>query len=168
MKRIFILILLISTLSSFGQERKHAIGFRGGSTWGFTYDYLHNETSGFQAVMSFRDKGIQLTGMLKFYKPAFERATDRFWWYFGVGGHVGYQKWEEYFSVVRGTYTYFIEINRYSPVMGLDGVFGLEFRMDLLPIVISLDVMPYFELFGEDFYKFNPFNIGFGIKYAFN
>ncbi len=168
MKRLIVLILLVSTLSTFGQERKHSIGFRGGPTWGFTYDYLQNEHSGFSWLLSFRQKGMQITGLLKFYRPAFERVTDRFWWYFGVGGHVGYNKWKVYYTYDQGPYTFFTEVNRYAPVMGLDGLFGLEFRMDILPICISVELMPYFELFGKDFYKISFFDFGFGIKYAFN
>ena len=161
-------MLLAGTLSSFAQDRRHAVGLRMGGTFAVTYDYLHNEFSGFSGMMSFREKGVQVTGMLKFYRPAFERVTDRFWWYAGVGGHVGYHKWTEYFSVNQGIYTYYYEFNRYSPVMGLDGLIGLEFRMDILPICFGVEYMPYFDLFGKNFFKLNYYDFGFTIKYAFN
>jgi hypothetical protein len=168
MKQALILLMLTITLASFGQDRRNAVGLRGGATWGITYDYIHNESSGFMGMVSFREKGMQVTGLLKFYRPAFERLTDRFWWYFGVGAHVGYHKWEEFYYYYYSHYYYYREVTKYAPVMGLDGLIGIEFRMDILPITVGIEYMPYFELLGKDYFKMHFFDFGFALKYTFN
>jgi hypothetical protein len=168
MRNLVVLILLIATIPSFGQDRHNAVGLRGGGTWGVTYDYIHSEYTGISGLISFREKGMQITGLLKFYRPAFQRVTDRFWWYFGFGAHVGYHKWKEYYYYYNSQYYYYREVTKYAPVMGIDGNIGIEFRMDVLPITISVDYLPYFELLGKDYYKMQFFDFGFGIKYTFN
>ena len=50
---------------------------------------------------------------------------------------------------------------------GLDGLVGLEYTFNKAPISLGIEVKPYFEFFGQEFFDVQLFDFGFTVKYLF-
>ena len=63
--------------------------------------------------------------------------------------------------------TYELEDFRFTPLLGLDGLIGLEYRFPEFPLLISVDAKPYFEYSTIQIFSIYLQSIGFSIKYRF-
>jgi hypothetical protein len=66
-------------------------------------------------------------------------------------------------------FRYYAQANYFSiaPVIGLDAIIGMEFRLDRIPLTFSLDAKPFFELFGQNMFRLSVFDIGLSVKVHF-
>jgi len=168
MRKIFTLIILsLFTLEGFSQGPEKAVGIRGGISSGFEYRVFSGDMSSYKVLLSTRKRGLQLTGLKEYHVPdAFEINEDLAFVY-GFGAHVGFESWY--------TYPYFDEYlydRRYreshsGPIAGLDALAAVEYSIPQIPLTAGVEVKPYFNLFGKNFFQLQPFDFAFTIKYTF-
>ncbi len=151
--------ILIITLAFFvgnvsAQEYDQAIGARLGIGTGITYKKSISDNASLEAIAMFY-YGINLTGLYEINRyAAFD--VDRLNWYYGGGAHVG-----SYRGYRRGFITG-LE-NKSSISLGLDGIVGIEYNFIEVPINISLDWKPAFELVGST--GFWGDNVALSVRY---
>jgi hypothetical protein len=139
MKKILITCLFAFCLVSIGiaQDYNTGIGLRAGFNQGLTVKHFISEKSALEFLLATRWRGFEITGLYEIHNQAFN--AERLKWYFGFGGHIGfwngdYAKWGE----PGITYT----------VIGIDGILGLEYSFNEVPINIGIDWKPAYNLSG--------------------
>lgn len=145
------------------------VGFRGGYNWGPTIT-LSDGYRGVKGLLSFRDRGTQATAIYILSKPLENKYRFDLFFYYGVGAHLGYIKSKKkyYCDNCSG----FLKTDGYHrrtyPVIGFDGLFGAEYRFYTVPLIIAVDFKPFFEFFGENFFRINLYDFGVTLKYRIN
>lgn len=164
MKNIITICTLFMAVNLSAQFYPMEAGGRGGLSSGFTFRAYVNEEISYESLLSFRNYGVQ---MHLFRQRNYElNMTEKGTWYFtyGFGPHIGF-----YYS---DTYTVlFQEINYggrvFSPMIGMNGYAGLEFRFFEIPISLGMSFKPYMELSYRQIFGFNIWDFGFTLKYRF-
>ncbi len=139
MKRIVLAFALavIMGASSAAQDYDTGFGLRLGWSNGLTIKHFFSERSAVEGILSTRWKGFDLTGLYEIHDEAFDLYRLR--WYFGFGGHIGFWNGENTpWGVIGDNYT----------VIGIDGILGIEYTFEGIPINIGLDWKPMFNLSG--------------------
>ncbi len=137
-----------------------AFGVRGIGTSGLTFKHFTGSTRAFEGIVGFGPDAFSLTVLTEFYGPAFDEPGLR--WYYGIGGHLATQtRWVNYRTDNR---VYQRESDDIG--IGVDGIFGIEYKINPVPIAISVDVKPFLEVTtgGDAYLAFDP---GLGIKFTF-
>jgi hypothetical protein len=140
MKKILLLLLIGLSISSssVAQDYKTGIGFRGGFFNGLSIKHFVSSKAAVEGIVSSRWNGLQVTGLYEIHNVAFN--TNRLNWYYGAGAHVGF--WDENHKTNWGN-----KGESYT-VVGIDGILGLEYNFREIPINISLDWKPAWNLSG--------------------
>lgn len=168
MKQIyFLIILFLLALPGFSQSLEKAVGIRGGLSSGFEYRVFSSELSSYKVLLSTRKRGIQLTGLKEFHVPdAFDINEDLSFVY-GFGAHVGFETWNvKYYDEVY-PFGYMYMERKTGPIVGLDALAAVEYTIPQIPLVVGIEVKPYFNLFGRNFFQVQPFDFAFTVKYTF-
>jgi len=165
--RIFTITILLLTFGiTRAQEVVHSIGVRLGGN-GIAYKYVEDQYRGFEAILGFRERGIQFTGLVEAYKPVKTDRINNLYFFWGGGGHAGYKGVKkEYYRDNGNGFELYTE-RKYNPVFGLDGIFGGEYHFYSIPLAVSLDYKPYMEFFGEEIFRVDLWDFGFTFRYTF-
>jgi len=168
MRSIIFIAIVLSALSLQvqGQEKRHAISGRVGLSSGIAYQMKVDDFRGYKGLMSFRDGGIQITALIESYRPMYLKFTDKMNYYLGMGAHIGFTRW----APKRGLYPnpfYYSSSGAFAPVIGLDAILGIEYRLERAPLSFSLDAKPFFELFGHTIFRLSLLDFGLSIKVHF-
>jgi hypothetical protein len=168
MKQIYFLIcFLLLSISGFSEEPEKAVGIRGGLSSGFEYRVFSGDMTSYKALLSFRKQGLQLTGMKEFHvSDAFDIGEEELSFVYGFGAHVGFESWHNYYYYDTTPQTSYRE-RRTGPIAGLDGLAAIEYTVKEIPLVFGVEVKPYFNLFGKNFFQLQPFDFAFTVKYTF-
>ena len=163
MRSLIILTALLLVLRIQAQEKKHEIGLRGGQSSGIFYRGFIDENHAIKGLLTFRNDGMQATALYEKYDPIFNKKTNGFYLYYGIGGHFGFAQWDRRYHYPDQPYSYY---NKHvaSPVIGLDGIIGIEYRLNKVPLAFGFDYKPFFDLLGEDFFDIYFGDFGFSIK----
>ena len=139
MKKLFFVIVLLMTITlvSKAQDYSTGIGFRGGFSNGLTVKHFINSENALEGILSTRWHGFNITGLYEIHAQAFD--TPGLKWYYGFGGHLGF--WDG------DNNPWFDDSNNYT-VVGVDGIIGLEYSFDEVPINLSLDWKPALNIIG--------------------
>lgn len=159
---IIAFVLLLASVSysqdlKTGPTYKTAIGVRGLGTSGLTVKHFTQSTKAVEGIIGFYPNAFSVTVLVEKYAQAFD--TSGLNWYYGIGGHVATQS-----DVYRANG---ISRRETSAVgLGVDGIFGIEYKINEVPIAISLDFKPFLEVAtdGDAFVALDP---GLGIKVTF-
>lgn len=161
MKRILLFTtLILITLISNGQDYKNAVGLRAGVPFGpsgATIRHFLDKTNAVEGILAANGfgTGITMTGLFENehwtgYYPSLN-------WYWGLGAHAGFMD---------------AGANRWAPnsytgggVVGVDGIFGVEYTFDQIPLNLSVDIMPSFNIVG--YTGFNFISSGVSARYIF-
>jgi len=84
-----------------------------------------------EALGAFWNKGFRTTVLYEIHNPLLNTSGLR--WYYGAGAHVGFYNSKYY---------------RGSSLIGIDGVLGIDYKVQGAPLNLSLDWQPSFE-FGD-------------------
>lgn len=151
---IIALVILTSTFSK-AQDYIHAAGYRAGLSNGLQYQVFTNEVKAYELLLSFRYEGVQLTALSKSYTPASIGDSERFFWYYGFGAHIGYHNTSHCFDCHINDS---LQTSPRTPTprdhknnmfaLGVDFVGGLEYRLMTLPFTLGIDWKPYIGFFG--------------------
>lgn len=154
-KRIFLIIIsIILEVTVQAQEYKTSMGLRAGLPVGITAKHFMNRTYAVEGIVATRWGGFVMAGL-------FEREYrivdyPGFYWFWGGGIHIG--KWDEgYNPRLKSTYA--------GPVAGIDGIIGLEYTFDELPLNVSVDLLPSVNLLGSA--GWGGINGALSIRYVF-
>ena len=140
-----------------GDTYKTAIGVRGLGTSGLTIKHFTSSNRALEGIVGFYPNAFSATLLVERYAPAFSEPGLN--WYYGIGGHIATQS-----DVVKGDGIYRRETSEVG--FGVDGIFGVEYKIREVPIAMSLDFKPFFEVAtdGDAFIALDP---GLGIKVTF-
>ncbi len=140
-----------------GSSYKTAVGVRGIGTSGLTIKHFTKANTALEGIIGFYPNAFSATLLLEKYTPAFDEPGLN--WYYGIGGHVATQS-----DVINNEGIYRRESSEVG--FGVDGIFGIEYKIQDVPIAVSLDFKPFFEIAtdGDAFIALDP---GLGIKATF-
>ena len=131
------LIVLLWGFQCKAQDYNTGIGLRAGYWSGLTLKHFINKNAALEGLFDSRWHGFNLTGLYEIHNQAFE--TDRLNWYYGGGAHIGfYDTTNKSWNDNSGNYS----------IVGIDGILGIEYNFKEVPINLSLDWKPAFNLTG--------------------
>lgn len=161
--RIMFFFLLISA-KALSQNYTRDAGMRIGDYFSLTYrQYLYNDQA-LEGLLFFGRHGITLGALKEFFQPAFGGVSDNLFLQYGYGAHIGYRNTDHYRILNR---TYQIDGNTFTPLIGIDGLVGLEYRFPEFPFLISMDIKPYFEFSTIPVFSLYLSSFGLSLKYRF-
>jgi hypothetical protein len=146
-------LLLALTLSAAAQEYETGIGLRGGFANGITIKHFTGADKAVEGILTSRWHGFLITGLFEFHEPL---KHDGFSWFYGFGAHAG-------FFGGYNDHPWFDDDRDYV-VLGVDGIIGLEYVFDEVPISLSLDWKPAINLSGHS--GFSGSDGAFSIRYV--
>lgn len=137
-----------------------AVGIRGVGTSGLTFKHFTSGSQALEGILGVGPDAVSLTVLIEKYTSAFGEPGLN--WYYGAGGHIATEsRWGRYYNEFR---PYDRRPGDFG--IGVDGVFGIEYKIREIPIAISLDVKPFLEVttFGNVYVAIDP---GLGVKFTF-
>lgn len=158
---------MLSSVAAFSQNNSGynwALGARAGSygaTCGGTAKVFVSDQLALEGIFGYWNKGITGTLLAEYHMPAF--GTRSLNWYVGGGAHfIQHSGYENSYLVGRNGSDYVDG----GAAAGLDAVFGLEYKIPVIPVAFSIDVKPSAEINASG--GFNAtLDPGLGIKLAF-
>ncbi len=158
MKKMFIVAICLLGISavqaqSMGSDYKTALGFKV-YPGAISIKHFTKSNVAIEGLGYFWNYGSRITGLYEFHGNV--NGAPGLKWYAGPGAHIGFwnDKWKNEYS------------NRDNGVaIGIDGVLGLDYKINGAPINLSIDWQPSFNLIG-----YNYFEGGWGglaMRYAF-
>lgn len=147
-----IIVMIMICSSATAQNYKNALGVKF-YPGGITFKHFTSEKVSLEAIGYFYNNGTRITGLYEFNFPLADISGLN--WYVGPGVHLGF-------------YNYKVGNNKFTgTALGVDGVIGLDYKIENAPINLSLDWQPSIE-FGDNFGNgFNGGWGGLGIRYTF-
>lgn len=150
---VFVISLLIAANLN-AQDYKTSLGIRAGVPVGVTVKHFLSSTNAVEGILASRWSGFVITGLWEV-----EHWTGQYPglnWYWGAGAHLG--TWSEgYNPRLNQTYS--------GVVLGADGIIGLDYTFDEIPLNLSLDLMPTINLIG--YTGWGGINGALSIRYVF-
>jgi hypothetical protein len=155
MKKLSLMLFMLFSVYCFAQDYQTGIGLRGGYTSGITFKHFISEAHAFEVIVGSRWRGVNITGLYEFHRPAFE--VEGLNWFYGGGAHIGVFRgysggpWDNF----RGEQ--FMQV-------GVDGIVGLEYKIPPIPISLSFDIKPMLSLYRHTGFFFDS---AFSARYVF-
>lgn len=155
MKKVFLLLIAFAFsvavlhAQSMGRSYKTALGLKVWDGVGVTFKTFTTPKNAVEVIGYFYKHGTRLTGLYEFHNQI--AGAPGLKWYVGPGAHVGFYDYKGY--------------NGDRVVAGIDGVLGLDLKINKAPINLSLDWQPSFE-FGDNRGFVGSWG-GLGIRYTF-
>jgi hypothetical protein len=123
-------------------ELDYAVGMRFGTGTGLSVQKFLTNRKAVEGILYTRWRGFNLCGLMHFHERIVG-SVKGLKWYYGGGAHVGY-------------YTYYAGHPGWQndrdkgglTVAGFDGILGMEFYFPDLPVQISVDWKPEFNVIG--------------------
>ncbi|MES2588881.1 MAG: hypothetical protein V4622_07870 [Bacteroidota bacterium] len=165
MKTIVIILALLFATTTFGQATYNtAIGLRAGETSGLTAKQFIGSSTAIEGIVGAWRYGISATVLFEKYVPAFN--TSGLNWYYGAGGHASFKNryYDRYYYSRRDYYDNYYYNGGFG--LGIDGILGIEYKINGAPIAFSLDLKPFFEI-NTNGGAWGSLDPGLGIKVAF-
>lgn len=150
-KLLVIAAALLISISSFAQNYDKAIGLRIGSGVGITYKQFLNPGQAIEANLGlnelFSNDNLNLVVGAN-YQFHFDVNVPGLTLYAGPGASLG---------LFLGEHNDFL--------LSIDGIGGIEYKFNNVPIALSLDWKPQLQLISD--VHFRATNFGLGVKYTF-
>ncbi len=144
---VFVFTMIAVSAQNKGQDYTTALGLKVFDGGGITLKHFISDRDALEGIGYFWNQGARITGL---YELHFDiNGAPGLKWYIGPGAHIGF-----YNTKYGG-----------GSVAGIDGVLGLDYKINNAPLNLSLDWQPTFE-FGTG-RGFSGNWGGFGIRYTF-
>ena len=135
------MLLGLATVAQ-AQVYRTAAGIRlDGERLGLTLQQKVFEKSTIEGIFAVGTREVSATALYEWHRPILGR---RFNYYLGAGGHIGNLK-------DRGVFT------------GVDGILGIEYKVNGLPVLLSADIKPAFHFNHDDWIALST---GISIRYV--
>lgn len=166
MMRFILTLVFISFIVNLNaQDYDRIIGVRGGIISGITYKWFEDDENAYEAMFSIKNRGIRISGFKEVHNPYLWEFSNKLFFFYGYGVHAGiYGKYKNEFSFIKTNY---INTKRRYTVLGLDAILGVEYRVLRYPFVIGLEYIPFFDLFGPNYFNLHLGNTALSIKMKF-
>jgi hypothetical protein len=161
---LLLLLLPLSALTSRAQHYTRDLGFRAGAFFGPTYRQYFNDEEYLEAMAQFNGRSFRVILLKQYSHPSFHKFSENLQFLYGFGLHAGVKSTDEYHVFSR---TYYYGDYRTSPVFGLDGYMGMEYRFPDFPFLVGIDFKPFFEYSVNQYFDMNMFDFAFILKYLF-
>lgn len=150
------------------QQYDRSAGIRLGGSSGLTFKKFIIDEQAIEVIVSNRKSGVQLTGLFLMHQPMHVSFNDNFYFYYGVGGHIGVEEHDNLDKILSSSdpNDFLYEEKSYL-TLGIDGMIGIEYRMLSVPITFSLDLKPYLNYVGLRKVKADFWDASIAIKYVF-
>jgi hypothetical protein len=154
-KSLIVLSLIISLcLRLNAQEYKTSLGLRAGLPYGLTIKHFIDKTNAIEGILAVRWQGFIATALIE--NEHWTGQYPSLNWFWGLGAHVGF--WDAGNNPnLKATY--------YGSVIGVDGILGLEYTFDDIPLNLSLDLLPTINLIGST--GWGGINGALSVRYVF-
>jgi hypothetical protein len=139
-------------------------GARAGAYPALCYRQYTDEYSYSEVMASLNRNAIRVTYLKEYARPALQGFSPDLVFVCGFGAHSGFNRIDQYRIFNR---TYFYDRYRYSPVLGIDGYLGLEYRFPHLPVIGGIDFKPFFEYSVNQFFAIHFFDTSLLLKIKF-
>lgn len=126
---------------SMGSDYKTALGFKV-YPGAISIKHFTKSNVAIEGLGYFWNYGSRITGLYEFHGNV--NGAPGLKWYAGPGAHIGFwnDKWKNEYS------------NRDNGVaIGIDGVLGLDYKINGAPINLSIDWQPSFNLIGYNYFE---------------
>jgi hypothetical protein len=156
MKKIAIALILggLLSLSLNAQSYKTSLGLRAGVPYGVTIKHFFSKSNAVEGILASRYRGFVATALLE--SEHWTGSYPGLDWFWGAGAHIGF--WDAGVNPnLNNTYS--------GSVIGLDGILGLEYTFDEIPLNLSLDILPSVNLIG--YQGWGGINGALSIRYVF-
>lgn len=141
-------------LASHAQEAPYdqAIGLKAPGGLSVTWKKFLNPTQNIEAQVMFWQKGFRVVGLYEFTFYTFDEVPGLSA-FAGPGAHIGF--WKSRYKADANS----------SADLGIDGIIGLDYKFQGIPINMSIDWQPSIILAGSE--GFTPNYGGIAIRYTF-
>lgn len=157
------IVLILFSLGVKGQNYMRDAGVRTGSGFYATYRQFYKEKKALEFYAGYKDRGLRVGGIQEHFRPALTKYSENFRLYYGYGVHTGFTYTNQH-KMFNREYRYNWT---FSPVFGMDGIVGLEYRFPDVPVVVATDLKPYFEFSVHRIFYMQLFEVAFSVKYRF-
>jgi hypothetical protein len=164
---IFFMLIISPSYILNGQDVNRQAGIRTGYRGGIFYQLTSdagNAEAGYNAMLSFNDDGIQLTGLRIVYETSLSDISPDLFFAWGYGGHAGFI-YTDHLGFLGEKY--YFQGRHFCPLFGADGWLSAEYRFRDIPLNVSLNIKPFVELTLPVFVKIKPADIGLSVSYVF-
>lgn len=147
MKKVLLLVVLaFAVTTGFSQDYNWAVGVRGGTiSSGLTVKNKINASTAIEGILSIPyDDGFMVTALYEKFVPV---IADGFNLYYGGGAHIGSWGYDNKFR------------------FGIDGIVGLEYKINNAPIAFSIDYKPSLDIISDTEFHLGGFALG--VKFVF-
>lgn len=144
----------------------NAVGIRFGTTTGLTFKHRFTPENAVELILGTHPHAFGITGLYERYVLTNVEGLNL---YFGGGAHIsrGYRStWGYTYNESKNQYYYYERNYNYGPIVGVDAIGGIEYRLQNVPVAFSFDLKPYAEFYRayRPAYRWDP---GLGIKFTF-
>ncbi|HVN56759.1 MAG TPA: hypothetical protein VMT63_00540 [Bacteroidales bacterium] len=156
MKKILTIVAFVMIAAAAkAQDYKTSLGIRAGLPYGATIKHFLDKTDALEGILASRWGGLVVTGLYE--KESWTGHYPGLNWYWGAGAHVGFWSNSDNPNLTKN----------YSggPVLGADGVLGLEYTFDQIPLNLAADLLPTVNLIG--YTGWGGLNFAISIRYVF-
>jgi hypothetical protein len=164
MKRILLIFGLFLTGSVYAQNYTRDAGIRLGDHFIATGRMHMDDENALELMLFLGRGGVTVTILKEFFVPALNHLSDNLYFQYGFGAHLGFRNMDHYQVLTR---TYELDEKTFTPLLGLDGLVGIEYRFPEFPVLIGFDIKPYFEYSTTQFFTLYLQSVGFSLKYRF-
>lgn len=161
MRKALSLVLVLAFITigrasaqSMGSDYQTAVGVK---FWPGAISIKHfiQDNAALEGLANFWDHGFRFTGLYELHGDVSSGAPG-LKWYVGPGAHIGWYNGGWYHG------DYYYRDGGFS--LGIDGVLGLDYKINGAPIALSLDINPYLELAHHTYVDVWG---GLGVRYTF-
>ncbi|GAB3008208.1 hypothetical protein GCM10027284_28320 [Cyclobacterium sediminis] len=133
MKNVMFAMMALVLMFSLSNESKAqayntGVGLRLGASSGLSVKHFISQDAALEGILHTRWRGLLITGLYEVHRDI--EDVDGLNWFYGGGAHIG--SWNN-----SSKYDY-----DGSTVIGIDGIIGLEYVLEELPLNFSLDFKP--------------------------
>ncbi len=155
MKKTAVVLLLCGVISmrvnaqSTGRNYKTAVGVKVWDGGGISFKTFVVPRNALELIGYFNKYGTRITGLYEIHRNI--EGAGGLKWYAGPGAHLGFYNYKGYYGD--------------KAIAGVDGVLGLDYKINKVPLNLSVDWQPSFEF--ADNRDFEGGWFGLGIRYTF-
>jgi hypothetical protein len=164
-KQLLLLVLgLLLPIMVNAQNYTRDAGVRVGDHFSGTFRQFSEDDRATEGMLFIGRRGFTFTLLKEYFQPALGSISENLFFEYGFGAHAGFSYIDHYTVLNR---TYLLDDYRFTPLFGLDGIIGLEYRFPEFPFLISLDIKPCFEYSLIQYFNINLNTVGISLKYRF-
>jgi len=165
MRNLYIIILLLSlSPAAFSQFYTKEVGIRCGYSGGITFRVNLDENLSYEGQLSYRDKGAIFTMIRQQHQEIGMDRLGNWEFLYGFGAHAGFYFTDSYKILFREIY-FGREI--FTPVAGMDGYVGIDYKLTELPMSFGVSFQPHMEISLKQVFGINLWDFGFHVRYMF-